>query len=171
MIRLQELTIIDAPVRRCFDLARSVEVHLLANVHSGEQALAISGVTAGLVGPTDEVTWRARHFGIWQNLTNRVTAMDSPRYFQVTMTRGIFRSMQADHFFCSNEAGMTEMRNDFRFAAPLSILGLIAERLFLRSYMLNLLRERNAIIKKVAESAEWSKYIPEDLDAETGASR
>ena len=45
MIRLEEITIINAPIERCFDLARSVEVHLIANIHSGEQALAIGGIT------------------------------------------------------------------------------------------------------------------------------
>ena len=63
MIRLEETTIIEAPIERCFDLSRSVEVHLLSNVHSGEQALAVGGVTSGLVGLSEEVTWRAKHFG------------------------------------------------------------------------------------------------------------
>ena len=39
MVRLEELTLIQAPIERCFDLARSVEVHLAGNVHSGESAL------------------------------------------------------------------------------------------------------------------------------------
>lgn len=34
MVRLEELTVIRAPIERCFDLARSVEVHLAGNVHS-----------------------------------------------------------------------------------------------------------------------------------------
>ena len=89
MIRLEETTIIQAPIERCFDLSRSVEVHLLANVHSGEQAMAAGGITSGLVGLSEEVIWRAKHFGIWQNLTSKVTSMESPRYFQVTMVRGI----------------------------------------------------------------------------------
>ena len=105
MIRIDETTLIHAPIERCFDLSRSVEVHLLANVHSGEQAMALGGVTSGLVGLSQEVTWRAKHFGIWQSLTSRTTAMDAPRYFQVTMVRGIFRFMQADHLFRSIQPG------------------------------------------------------------------
>lgn len=50
MIRLQETTVIHAPIHHCLDLARSVEVHLIANIHSGEQALAVGRVTSGLVG-------------------------------------------------------------------------------------------------------------------------
>ena len=160
MIRIEETTIIEAPIERCFDLSRSVEVHLLSNVHSGEQALAVGGVTAGLVGLFEEVTWRAKHFGVWQNLTSKITAMESPRYFQVTMVRGIFRFMQADHLFESLESGGTEMKDVFSIAAPLPLLGPIAEALFLRRYMLALLRERNTVIKRVAESSEWEQYLP-----------
>ena len=160
MIRLEETTIIEAPIERCFDLSRSVEVHLLSNVHSGEQALVIGGVASGLVGLSEEVIWRAKHFGIWQNLTSKITAMESPCYFQVTMVRGIFSFMQADHLFESLESCGTEMKDVFSIAAPLPLLGSLAETLFLRRYMLALLRERNAVIKRVAESSEWEQYLP-----------
>ena len=159
MIQIDETTLIHAPIERCFDLSRSVEVHLLANVHSGEQAMAFGGVTSGLVGLSQEVTWRAKHFGVWQTLTSKTTAMESPRYFQVTMVRGIFRFMQAEHLFRSVKPGITEMTDRFCIAAPLPVLGPIAEAIFLRRYMLALLRERNAVIKQVAESAEWQRYL------------
>jgi hypothetical protein len=104
-------------------------------------------------------TWRAKHFGIWQNLTSKTTAIKPPSYFQVTMVRGIFRSMQADHLFRSLQFGATEMKDVFSIAAPLPLLGPLTESLFLRRYMLALLRERNAVIKRVAESSEWEKYL------------
>jgi len=160
MIRLEETTLIDAPIQRCFDLSRSVEVHLLSNIHWGEQALAVGGITSGLAGLSEQVTWRAKHFGVWQNLTSKTTALESPFYFQVTMVRGIFRFMQADHLFQTLPSGTTEMKDVFSIAAPLPLLGPLAEVLFLRRYMLALLRERNAVIKRVAESREWEKYLP-----------
>jgi hypothetical protein len=159
MMRLEETTRIDAPIQRCFDLSRSVEVHLLSNIHAGEQALAIGGITSGLAGLSDQVTWRAKHFGLWHNLTSKTTALESPSYFQVTMVRGIFRFMQADHLFQTLPSGATEMKDIFAIAAPLPLLGPLAEVLFLRRYMLALLRERNAVIKRVAESDEWKKYL------------
>ena len=88
--------------------------------------------------------------------------MDSPRYFQVTMVRGIFRFMQADHLFEPRESGVTEMTDHFCIAAPVPGFGLLAEALFLRRYMLTLLRERNAVIKRVAESSDWRQYLPGD---------
>jgi hypothetical protein len=160
MIRIEEVTVIDAPIERCFDLSRSVEVHLIGNVHSGEQALALGGVTSGLTNLSQHVTWRARHFGVWQNLTSEVTAIKPPTYFQVTMVKGIFRSMQADHHFRTLPSGATEMKDLFLVAAPFPILGRIAEILFLHEYMLSLLRERNTVIKRIAESSEWQHYLP-----------
>jgi hypothetical protein len=134
-------------------------VHLLSNVHCGEQALAIGGVTSGLVGPNEQVTWSAKHLGVWHNVTTTITAFQPPAFFQVTMLRGIFRSMQADHLFRSLPDGATEMKDDFLVAAPLPPLGLLAESLFLRRYMLALLRERNAVIRRLAESSEWELYL------------
>ncbi len=160
MICLEEITVIDAPIDRCFDLSRSVEVHLVANIHSGEQALAIGGITSGLPELSQQVTWRAKHFGVWQNLTSKFTAMQPPTYFQATMVKGIFRSMQADHYFRTLPSGATEMKDLFRVAAPLPVLGPLAEAVFLRRYMLALLRERNTVIKQIAESNDWQRYLP-----------
>lgn len=49
MVTLKEVTVIRAPIARCFDLARSVEAHLAGNVHWGEVAVAEDGITSGLV--------------------------------------------------------------------------------------------------------------------------
>ncbi len=160
MIHFEETTFISAPIGRVFDLSRSVEVHLLANVHGNEQALAIGGVTTGLTGLGQQVTWRAKHFGFWHDLTSEVTAMEPPAYFQVTMVKGIFRSMQADHRLRSLPSGVTELKDIFSIAAPLPILGPMAEALFLRRYMMRLNRERNAVIQQLAESEDWRRYLP-----------
>jgi hypothetical protein len=160
MIHFEETTLIRAPIDRVFDLSRSVEVHLLANIHGNEQALAIGGVTTGLVNLGQQVTWRAKHFGFWHNLTSEATVVEPPTYFQVTMVKGIFRFMQADHLFRSLPSGVTQLRDLFAIAAPLPILGPIAEALFLRRYMMALNRERNTVIKQLAESDEWQRYLP-----------
>ena len=158
MVTLTELTVIHAPIGRCFDLARSVE-DLAGNVHFGEAAVASAGVTSGVLNLGQSVTWRAKHFGVWHNLTSKYTAMQPPTYFQATMIEGIFRSMQADHYFRTLPSGATEMKDHFRVTAPLPLLGPVAELLFLRRYMLALLRERNAVIKQIAESNDWQRYL------------
>ena len=161
MVRLEEITTIRAPIELCFDLARSVEVHLLGNIHFGEQAVATGGVTSGLIEMGQHVTWRAKHFGAWHNLTSEITAMERPVYFQDAMVQGIFQSMRHEHYFRPLPSGETEMKDVFCFAAPLPILGVLAEFLVLRRYMRALLQERNEVIKQVAESSEWRKYLPQ----------
>ncbi len=151
-MRLEELTVIRAPIERCFDLARSVEVHLAGNAGSGETAVNGGGVSCGLIGMGQQVTWRAKHFGVWQNLTSEITAMQRPSYFQDTMIQGPFQFMKHDHFFRALSPGETEMHDVFCFAGPLLILGRLAEIVFLRHYLQALLRERNAVLKKIAES-------------------
>lgn len=146
-------------MERCFDLARSVEVHLAGNVHFGEQTSATEGVTSGLIGLGERVSWRAKHFGVWQKLTSEITALERPAYFQDKMIRGAFRFMEHDHYFREVSARETEMKDVFRFAAPLPVLGLVAERLVLRQYMRALLQERNGVLKQIAESSEWRKYL------------
>jgi ligand-binding SRPBCC domain-containing protein len=165
MVRLEELTTIEAPIERCFDLARSVEVHLAGNVHFGEQAVATGGVTSGLIDISQRVTWRAKHFGVWQKLTSEITAMERPVYFQDVMIRGAFRYMKHDHYFRSLPSGKTEMKDIFCFAAPLPVLGLLAEQLVLRRYMSTLLHERNVAIQQIAESSDWRKYLSQPSEA------
>jgi ligand-binding SRPBCC domain-containing protein len=159
-MRLETMTQIRAPVERCFDLARSVEVHLAGNTHCGETAVASSGVTSGLLGVRQQVTWRAKHFGIWHTLTSEITLMDRPAYFQDTMIRGIFRYMRHDHFFRLLSPELTEMTDVFCFAAPFPGIGRLAEITFLGDYMSALLNERNSVIRQIAESEEWRKYLP-----------
>jgi len=107
-------------------VAEHGEVHLAGNVHFGEQAAATGGVTSGLIGLEQQVTWRAKHFGIWQTLTSKITKMDRPIYFQDVMLRGAFGSMEHDHYFRSLASGGTEMKDVFIFAAPLPVLGGLA---------------------------------------------
>ncbi len=156
MIELSLCTIINAPIERCFDLSRSIEVHLLGTEQTGEQA--VDGVTSGLIGLGEFVRWRATHLGVTQHLASRITAYDRPTYFQDTMIEGAFRSMWHDHFFKALSSDRTEMTDRFVFAAPFPVLGLIAEKLVLRRYMHNLLVHRNEIVKQVAESDQWRSF-------------
>jgi ligand-binding SRPBCC domain-containing protein len=122
--------------------------------------VAAGGVTSGLVGMSQRVTWRAKHFGVWQTLTSEITALDRPAYFQDVMLQGAFRFMRHDHYFRTASGGQTEMRDVFCFAAPVPGVGLVIEALVLRRYMQALLRERNAAIREFAESEEWRKVLP-----------
>ncbi len=158
MVEIRLVTEIAAPVERCFDLARSVEVHLLGTEGTGEAA--VGGVRTGLVGMGEFVRWRAKHLGVWQHLSSRITAFERPGYFQDTMVEGAFRSMVHDHVFREVGPGRTEMRDVFRFAAPVPGVGWLVERVVLRRYLRAFLERRNGVLKGVAEGEGWREFLP-----------
>lgn len=153
-------TFIEAPRERVFDLARSIDAHQDTAAATGEKAVA--GATSGLLGLDEEVTWQARHFGVTQRLRVKMTQFERPLRFQDIMLEGAFPSMKHDHSFQERDGG-TLMRDRFEFFAPLGILGRVAEWLFLTKYMRGFLEERNAVLKRVAESNEWRKYLSDEV--------
>ncbi len=149
-------TVIHAPRERVFDLARSIDAH--QDSTGGTEERAVAGVTKGLIGMKGEVTWEARHFGVKQRLSVRVTAFDRPKHFRDVMISGAFKSMSHDHTFEEHPAG-TLMSDRFEFRSPLGILGALVDRAFLASYMRRFIVRRNEVLKQLAESAEWSRYL------------
>ena len=158
MPRIELLTTIHAPVGRVFDLARSIDLHRDSLAATGEKA--VGGVTSGLIGPGETVTWRARHFGVWQHLTSRITSFEPPHRFGDCMVRGAFKRFDHEHHFTAQSGGTTLMRDVFDFDAPLGPLGRLANRLFLTRYMRRFLLVRNATLKAAAESDRWRRYLP-----------
>jgi len=150
MARIELVTCIAAPRARCFDLSRRVEVHVQSAGRSAERAIA--GRTSGLLSLGEEVTWRARHFGVSLTLTSRITAFRRPEYFQDSMVRGPLASLVHDHHFADDGAGGTLMRDAFSFRAPFSVFGRLAEVAFLTRHFRAFLEARNREIKRIAES-------------------
>jgi ligand-binding SRPBCC domain-containing protein len=148
---------IQAPIERVFDLSRFIELHVETTSRTGERPIA--GVITGLIGPEQQVTWQARHFGIRQELTSRITAFDRPHHFRDSMVRGAFRRLDHDHFF-EQRGETTIMRDRFDFESSLGLLGRIVDSQVLTSYLKTFLVERNQRIKNVAERDEWSHFLP-----------
>ena len=69
-----------------FDLSCDIDVHAGSMSASGERAVA--GVTSGRIGPGQQVTWRARHFGIVWQMTSVISAHQRPHRFVDEMVRG-----------------------------------------------------------------------------------
>lgn len=120
--------------------------------------IAVAGVTRGLIGLGQSVTWEARHFLIPVRLSSRVTAFSRPLYFRDVMVSGPFKRFSHDHLFEHSGTG-TLMRDIFNYQAPLGPLGRLADWLFLKKYMMRLLEARNIVVKSMAESSQWSQYI------------
>jgi ligand-binding SRPBCC domain-containing protein len=119
---------------------------------------AVAGITTGLINTGESVTWEATHFGIRQKLTSKITYCEPPRYFQDVMVSGAFASFSHDHYF-EEMPGGTLMKDVFNYRSPLGFLGNLADKLFLESYMRRILTERNELIKQIAESEDWRKYL------------
>ena len=155
IIRLR--TEISAKRALVFDLSRSIDLHQLSTERTNETAIA--GTTSGLIGLNEWVTWRAKHFGIYQHLTSKVTAYDRPNSFVDEMMSGAFKSFRHEHHFEDTEAG-TLMLDTFAYRSPFGVLGHLADALFLQRYMTRLLATRNAVIKEYAETGKWKAVLP-----------
>jgi ligand-binding SRPBCC domain-containing protein len=149
-------TRIDAPIERVFDLARSIDAHMASTEGSNERAVA--GRTTGLIEDGETVTWEAKHFGVKQRLSVRVTKFDRPHLFGDEMIRGAFSSMHHTHRFIQSGEG-TLMKDEFHFTAPFGWIGRFSEGLFLAGYMRKFLTKRAAALKMMAESEEWRRYL------------
>ena len=141
-------TLINAPIERCFDLARSIDLHVQSMQSSGEKAIA--GKKSGLIGLHESVTWQARHFGISFEMTNKISTMEYPTFFVDEMVKGPFKKLHHQHLFKIIDA-QTEMTDVFEFQAPFGLLGQLVEKIFLKNYMLKLIEKRNEVIKFQAE--------------------
>jgi ligand-binding SRPBCC domain-containing protein len=153
---IELVTSIRAPIERCFDLARSVDFHVRTAATTAEHVVA--GRSQGLLEVGESVTFRAKHFGVWQQLCAQVTLLQRPAHFRDDMIKGAFASMTHDHLF-ESDGIITVMRDKFEFRAPLGVLGVCAERLVLTNYMTKFLSRRANILKAAAESDAWRDFV------------
>ncbi len=152
MEKIQLATWIDAPVERCFLLALSIDLHVFSAHRSGEKA--IDGVTSGLISEGETVTFQGRHFGLRFKHKSRIEVLRPYSHFRDVMVKGAFRRFAHDHHFAAMDDG-TRMRDEVRYDAPLGPLG----RIVARKRLVPFLEERNWVLKQVAESEEWRKYL------------
>ena len=157
MPQLHLTTTINAPIKIVFDLARSIDLHILSLEHTNERAVA--GRTTGLVEKGETVTWRAKHLGVTQELTSLITDVEPHHYFADELVKGAFKHFKHEHFFEQLGDGSTLMKDIFDYTSPLGFLGQLADFLFLEKYMTQLLEQRNLTLKQVAEDGRW-KSLP-----------
>lgn len=147
-------TIIKADIKTCFDLARNIDFHKASMEHFNERAIA--GKTSGLIELGEWVTWEATHLGVKQQLTSKITEFENPNYFVDEMVSGAFKSFKHEHIFEKSydnkyDVDYTLMIDKFHFQSPFGIIGKVANFLFLKRYMTNLLVTRNTCLRAKAE--------------------
>lgn len=157
MNKIELSTFIEAPIERCFDLARSIDLHKISVQQT--QETAIGGVTSGLIGPNQKVLWQATHLGFRQTMETQISKFTRPFFFTDEMVNGIFKTMIHDHFFYVMNKD-TVMVDHFYYEAPLGLIGEAADIIFLKRYLTRLLTQRNETIKQYAETDKWKEILP-----------
>jgi ligand-binding SRPBCC domain-containing protein len=143
-------TVIKAEPSAVFDLSLSVDAHTASM--GGSQERAVAGVTTGLLGPGDWVTWQARHFSVPFRLTSAITAWDRPHSFVDEQRKGPFAYWRHEHRFESLPGGSTRMVDSIVFASPFGPLGRAVDTLVLARYMRRLIHARNEWIRETLQS-------------------
>jgi ligand-binding SRPBCC domain-containing protein len=145
---LRIVTEIAAPVEACFDLSRSIDLHLESMITSDERAVA--GVTSGLIGAGQEVTWEARHLGRMWRMTSRITEFEPPRRFVDQMVRGPFAAFRHEHRFDATGTG-TRMTDVVEFKMGWGPVGPVAD-IAAAAYLRHLMTLRNTTLRTKAEA-------------------
>ncbi len=144
-------------MERCFDLSRSVDLHLISATDTGERA--ISGITKGLMHLNDFVTWEASHFWIKWNLTSRIVEFNRPKSFTDNQANGPFKDFRHRHSFEARE-DCTVMKDECFFECPFGILGNLADPI-IAAHLKKFLIRRNQVIKETAEGEAWRRILSE----------
>ncbi len=140
-VEFSRRTVLPASLVECFDLSLDVDFHVESMGDSDEQI--VGGVESGRMQLGDDVTWRARHFGIWWTMKTHITFFDRPNSFVDEQLTGPFKRFRHLHVFNDLGDGTTEMLDEIEFEAPLGPLGTVAERVALGRYLPHLIDVRN----------------------------
>jgi ligand-binding SRPBCC domain-containing protein len=161
MGRIEIETYIQAPPSRCFDLSINVDLHVASATGTDEKIVADEhgSIARGSLKLGDTVTFEARHFGVRQRITSRITKFERPHSFRDSQLKGIFARFDHDHIFQAQANG-TLVTDIFDFTCPLGPLGQIADY-FVARHLRFFLIERNRILKSVAETDRFRDFLPE----------
>lgn len=151
-------TVIHAPVERVFNLSRHIALHKKSMEHTGERAVA--GVTTGLIHLHETVTWEAKHLMKTRRFTSQITALNAYESFTDEMIKGDFKSFKHQHHFKPIGNG-TIVIDVLEYELPYGVIGQLINHFYLQSYLVNLIKKRNEVIKEYAESKKWEALLPD----------
>jgi hypothetical protein len=149
-MKLVSKRIIHASIEHCFDLTRSIDVHVYTS--RGIAGKALTGKVLGLANLGDTTTWSARFFGVRFRLTTNVTLVQAPVAFSERLERGLFARFEHDYTLRDLGEGPTELEDAFTFVSPLGWLGSLVDRFILQRVMREFMESRLDDIKQLAET-------------------
>ena len=156
MFTISDTIHINAPLERCFQLSTNI-----ALVGRTLRMQPIEGKTDGMIGDGDRLVWAGWKFGFPQMHESLITGYERPVFFQDTMGRGRFKRFQHDHHLVEID-GHTLLNDKIRFSLPFGWPGKLVAKRVIVPYLCQLLRQRMVLLKRVAETEEWRRYLPED---------
>lgn len=147
--------LIHAPIERCFALSTSIPL-----VQRILGMRPVHGRTSGFVAEGDTVLWRGWQLGLPQFHESLIRPFDPPNYFRDSMLSGRFRTFHHDHRFHPQADGSTLLADRVHFSMPFGLAGALVGRTVLQPHVRTLLHRRFALLKQLAESSEWQRYLP-----------
>ncbi|MEC1523813.1 SRPBCC family protein [Neobacillus niacini] len=145
---LEHKQFIHAPIEVCFDVARGFGIHPQTPLKGTGKT--VGGLTEGLPGEGDCVTWECVNFGIKQRITSRIIFMEKPHSFVEKMVKGPFKTFIYIHQFIEEEKGTT-MIDHIQYHLWLGPIGVLMDKWFLAKYFKKIIVTRSIELKEAAE--------------------
>jgi ligand-binding SRPBCC domain-containing protein len=152
MQKIHITSFINAPIDRVFNLSRNLALSKMAFKGGKEQFLSSSSSNQLAAGET--ITVRAKHLGKTREITARVTDLNLPDGYTEEQIKGDLKSFRHDYHFKKVDNG-TIMIDLVEFEGPRDILGSLAARFFLKSYIESNIKKKNELLRQYAESEKW----------------
>lgn len=147
---------VHAPAERCFLLSTSVEI-----VAQDLRMHPVRGRISGLVVGGDTVRWQGWQLGLPQFHESLIERFEPPVFFCDRMIAGRFASFEHNHSFTDRGDGTVLLSDEVDFTMPLGWPGQLVGEWILLPHIQGLLRRRFRLLKRIAESEEWRRYLPE----------
>lgn len=163
MFTLRDSILVHAPIERLFALSTSLAI-VERELGMHPVASHPASRTSGLVTAGDTVRWEGMQLGFPNYHVSLIPAetWNPPRFFQDRMIAGRFRSFEHDHLFTPQPDG-TLLNDEVRFTMPFGWPGRVVGRTVLVPHIRGLLDRRFRLLKRIAESSEWTEYLPHDM--------
>lgn len=151
---IRDQAVVCAPIERCFALSTH-----LAVVEMTLAMRPVGGRRSGSVVNGDTVRWRGWKWGLPHVHESLIESFDPPHFFRDRMIEGRFAAFEHDHRFTVQEGGSVLLQDEVRFRMRWGAAGLLIARGLVEPHIRKLIRERFALIKRLAEDEDWRQYV------------
>jgi ligand-binding SRPBCC domain-containing protein len=139
-------TMVRAPLAEVFEMSLDLDVERVAGKRFRVRAVEGAGRTSGRIALDEKVQWRMRLMGFRITHTSHIVELDRPRRFVDEMSSGAFAEFRHEHSYEPEGPQMTIMTDRMAWRSPYGVLGRIADLVFVRRTLRQLLADRNSEI-------------------------